>query len=462
MARYCIDLFAGCGGLSLGLEEAGFTPILVNEISDEARESYLINRQEYPHFVKHTVDDPENPWIWKDVKELRKYLASDFHSFADQTTSRFGIDLKAGELDLLVGGPPCQGYSGIGHRRSYAVDKKEIPSNHLFQDMIFTISKLKPKMFLFENVRGLLSARWDKDSEKGSIWLDIRNEFQAHFGEDYYMGWHLVRASEYGVPQNRPRVLLVGLRKDLGWNPESDDLDQENLLFHCNDHRAGGLLPQPQETPPSLEELLGDLIDPNYTSGQTTSTNTYQHPAKKSRSKEKLTAQQKLRLKKDKKSSAKANDILTEQEYSKHSANIIEKFTYMIQNEGQIPEKFKTKKFAQRVLPRVWKDGQPSITATSLPDDYVHFEQPRILTVREWARLQMFPDWYQFAGKRTTGGTRRAGNPLENNFEREVPKYTQIGNAVPVRMAYYVGQHFLEILNAVEDGSCETESMIEA
>ena len=220
MARYCIDLFAGCGGLSLGLEEAGFTPILVNELSDEARESYLINRSEYPHFAQHTVNDPDNPWIWKDVKELRKYLASDFDSFAKKTTDHFGIDLKAGELDLLVGGPPCQGYSGIGHRRSYAVDKKEIPSNHLYQDMIFTISKLKPKIFLFENVRGLLSARWDKGSEKGSIWLDIRNEFQAHFGDDYFMGWHLVRASEYGVPQNRPRILLVGMRKDLGWNPE--------------------------------------------------------------------------------------------------------------------------------------------------------------------------------------------------------------------------------------------------
>ena len=156
------------------------------------------------------------------------------------------------------------------------------------------------------------------------------------------------------------------------------------------------------------------------------------------------------------------NHPLTEHEYSKHLQNIIEKFTYMIQHEGQIPEKFKTKKFAQRVLPRTWKNGQPSITATSLPDDYVHFEQPRILTVREWARLQMFPDWYQFAGKRTTGGTRRAGNPLENNFDREVPKYTQIGNAVPVQMAYYVGRHFLNLLNETEDKACEVESMIEA
>jgi len=81
-----------------------------------------------------------------------------------------------------------------------------------------------------------------------------------------------------------------------------------------------------------------------------------------------------------------------------------------------------------------------------MPDDYVHFSQPRTLTVREWARLQLFPDWYRFMGKRTTGGIRRAGNPREGIFDREVPKYTQIGNAVPVGLAERVGKHFKVIL----------------
>jgi len=107
-----------------------------------------------------------------------------------------------------------------------------------------------------------------------------------------------------------------------------------------------------------------------------------------------------------------------------------------------------TKKFAQRLLPQRWAPRGPSITATSLADDYVHFAQPRVLTVREWARLQMFPDWYSFVGKRTTGGRRRAGDPSIGNWTRDLPKYTQIGNAVPVALATAVGSHLAGLIGA--------------
>jgi len=81
-----------------------------------------------------------------------------------------------------------------------------------------------------------------------------------------------------------------------------------------------------------------------------------------------------------------------------------------------------------------------------MPDDFIHYSLARSLTVRECARMQTFPDWYKFAGKRTTGGIRRAGNPRKNIHEREVPKYTQIGNAVPVEMGRCFGEFFIEKL----------------
>jgi DNA (cytosine-5)-methyltransferase 1 len=315
--------------------------------------------------------------------------------------------------------------------------------------MIFLVDKLIPKMFLFENVRGLLSARWYSDSPKGSIWKDIRTEFWNYLGDSYDMGWHLVRAKDYGVPQNRPRVLLVGIRKDLGWQAKGDSLDEDKLLLYNQEHRAGGLLPEPNGLPPSPEELLSDLVDPKYYPGQK-ETKEYPQEARTTGKIRKKSVQEQLRTPKKGRKVLGEGERVTEHEYSRHSQQIVEKFRYMISHGGRIKDEHKTKKFAQRVLPRVWENGEPTITATSLPDDYVHFSQPRILTVREWARLQMFPDWYEFAGKRTTGGLRRAGNPQEGLHDREVPKYTQIGNAVPVRMAEAVGKHFCSILDNID------------
>ena len=413
-----IDLFAGCGGLSLGLENAGFYPIFVNELNKDAMGTYLLNRKQINPLL-------EKKYHSFDVKEMvlnQEYIEDLKIGFKDD----YNVDINKGQLDLLVGGPPCQGYSGIGHRRSYSVEKKQLPSNLLYQDMAFLISKLSPKIFLFENVRGLLTSRWTNDGEKGEIWNDVLTTFASL--PNYDVNYSLVFAKDYGVPQNRPRVLLVGIRKDLSVN-----------LPKISGHTvAGGFLPSPCYGYPNMTELLGDLVDPNYENGGATLTypedpqNDYQND---------------LRCNPFTKRVAVKGDLVTEQVYSNHSKRIVEKFQYMIDNNGDIPEEMRTKKFAQRVLPPNWGKNGPTITATSLPEDYVHFQQPRALTVREWARLQMFPDWYQFVGKRTTGGVRRAGNPREGNYDRELPKYTQIGNAVPVKLAFELGKHFRKILD---------------
>ena len=244
-----------------------------------------------------------------------------------------------------------------------------------------------------------------------------------------------MHAKDYGVPQNRPRVLLVGIRDDVILSANLDvEADFENAI-------TTGFLPAPVGRAPHPEELLGDLVDPTIVTSLLTqnfpsdfSTRVYPSAAKNE-------IQRYLRTLPSGKLMPKGHPV-TEHEYSKHSAKIVTKFKHMLENNGEIPDVLKTKKFAQRVVPKRWGDNGPSITATSLADDYVHFSQPRSFTVREWARLQMFPDWYEFAGKRTTGGLRRAGNPREGLFDREVPKYTQIGNAVPVGLARVVGDHF--------------------
>jgi DNA (cytosine-5)-methyltransferase 1 len=355
------------------------------------------------------------------VKNLEKRLKSNF-------------GMAHGELDLLVGGPPCQGFSGIGHRRSYSVAKEHLPSNHLFQDMATLIRLLKPRAFLFENVRGLLHAKWNEGGAKGEIWERVKKEFVGIRG--YRIATKLVYAKDYGVPQNRPRVLLVGIRDDV----RSDLIKDFDAKDGSADAVDVGFLPRPSKRirAPDPIDLLGDLVDPNYQNGGVTT----EYPSDATHP-----IQKKLRTPHGGGRVFRKGDPVTEHEYSKHNEKVLAKFRAMIESGGEVPEQFKTKKFAQRVLPERWAD-EPTITATSLPDDYVHFSQPRTPTVREWARLQMFPDWYQFEGKRSTGGIRRAGNPREGNFERELPKYTQIGNAVPVGLAEAVGEHLAKILRS--------------
>jgi DNA (cytosine-5)-methyltransferase 1 len=294
--------------------------------------------------------------------------------------------------------------------------------------MVALIKLFTPKIFLFENVKGILSGRWTADGKKGEIWGDVVKAFKSIDG--YTVRWELIQAKNYGVPQNRPRVLLVGIRSDI----INDDNVPEDAI-------AAGFVPPPAGQYPDLIDLLGDLIEREVPYGRTT---------EKYVSAPKTDIQKTLRTMRNG-SLMNQGDQLTEQAYGNHSERIIEKFEYMLNNNGEIPEEYKTKKFAQRVLPDRWDKNGPTITATCLADDYVHFSQARVLTVREWARLQMFPDWYLFAGKRTTGGLRRAGNPREGVYDRELPKYTQIGNAVPVKLAENIGNHFAKILEKNND-----------
>lgn len=414
VAGKLIDLFAGCGGLGLGLERAGFETVFVNELHRDAMETYWANRAESDLKAQsnHAFDILE---ITQNPDTL------------DALARRLKREHK--EIDLVAGGPPCQGYSGIGHRRSFVLAKEEIPSNHLYREMANFVQAVGPRAFLFENVRGLLNSRWTPMGEKGEIWQDVQRAFgdirvkQGGQELHYVIGHALISAKDYGVPQNRPRVLMVGIRSDIAPAPIETAL-------------ARGFLPAAIGGAPDLADLLGDLVDPAWQPGMAMT---------RYRVDPENDVQEALRTLRDGSKLLKGAP-LSEQEYSNHSERVTTKFRYMLDNDGEIPLEMQTKKFAQRVMPRRWGVGGPNITATSLADDYVHFSQPRVPTVREWARIQTFPDWYQFAGKRTTGGRRRAGDPSTGDWVREVPKYTQIGNAVPVKLAESVGHHIRHLL----------------
>ena len=410
--KYFVDLFAGCGGLSLGLENAGFTPAYVNEIDPDALESYLINRDKHFPLLRKKYSSRGVQNLTKKKNALDN-LSLDFQE-------DYGFKNK--ELDLVVGGPPCQGFSALGMRRTQLLPRKDVPSNYLYKDMIKIIQSFSPKAFLFENVAGLMTGRWSPNGKKGEIWKDVEKSFRKL--DDYNIHYELLHAKDYGVPQNRPRIIMVGLRKDFSY--------ENDVTLPGN-----GLLPNPKNDFPNILELFDDILDNDYLN--TLDTPTYPKNPR-------TTIQKKLRTTRNGTVLMKG-DKLTEHKYSKHSKKIIEKFQYMIENDGNILEKMKTKKFVQRVIPKVWGKNGPNITATSLPDDFVHYSQPRSLTVREWARLQLFPDWYEFAGNRTTGGRKRAGDFTNGDWTRETPKYTQIGNAVPVKLSEEIGIHLKKIIS---------------
>lgn len=413
---YFVDLFAGCGGFSLGLEQAGLMPVFVCELNDDALKTYLNNRR--------AINTKLDSYRISDINEMvanTRYIS--------QLMARLDKDFPKmhGTVDLVIGGPPCQGFSGIGHRRSYSVERRHVPSNQLYKQMATVIKRVRPKAFIFENVRGLMSARWTNRGSEGEVFEDVLDTFDALPG--YRIASSLVYARHYGVPQNRPRVLIVGIHDDIAVPGED---------FSKKDAVQRGFLPPPIESSaPHPEEVIGDLIDPNYRNGVKS---TDHYPVDPMNDLQR-------RFRTDRRGVVfPIGHPVQDHQYSRHREHVIQKFEAIRSDRRHLPAELRTKKFSQRLIPRRWGEQGPTITATSLPDDYVHFAQPRTLTVREWARLQTFPDWYQFAGKRTTGGLRRAGNPRAGLFEREVPKYTQIGNAVPVELARRIGDYLAPIL----------------
>ena len=330
-----IELFAGAGGLAIGLERAGFNHIGLVEYDKAAADTLSYNRPEW----KVDCDDIANI----SCLDLEEY----YH-------------IKKGELDLLSGGAPCQSFSYAGKRLGL-----EDARGTLFYHYATYLVKLQPKMFLFENVRGLLN------HDNGKTYKTIRTIFED---AGYSIQYQILNAWDYGVAQKRERLITIGIRNDL----------KDKISFS---------FPKPRGYKPVLRDILRNVPD-----------------------------SQGVR-------------------YSKYKEEIFK----LVPAGGywrDIPEDI-----AKEYMKSCWNMGggrtgilrrlsldEPSLTVLTSPSqkqtDRCHPLEPRPFTIRENARCQSFPDDWVFCG--TVGD-----------------QYKQVGNAVPVNLAYEIGNELYLSLKGV-------------
>ena len=330
-----IELFAGAGGLALGIEKAGFDTIGLIEFDSSASETLKYNR-------------PNWNVIHDDIANISKLDLEEYFS------------IKKGELDLLSGGAPCQSFSYAGKRLGL-----EDTRGTLFYHYAIFLEKLQPKMFLFENVKGLTS------HDKGKTYKTILNVFES---EGYTVKSKVLNAWDFGVAQKRERMIMVGIRNDLV-------------------NRTSFDYPEPQAYKPVLRDILSDC------------------PPSQG------------------------------MQYSEQKKKLFE----LVPPGGywrDIPEDI-----AKEYMKSTWNMGggrtgilrrmsldEPSLTVLTSPTqkqtERCHPLEARPFTIRENARIQSFPDSWEFQGS--------IGN-----------QYKQVGNAVPVNLAYEIGLKIKESLEAL-------------
>lgn len=393
------DAFAGCGGLSLGLLQAGLKGRFAIEHDKFAFETLRSNLLSKNARFKFAWPD----WLPQEPVGVGPFLAQ----------HEKHLESLAGEIDVLVGGPPCQGFSIAGRR------KHDDPRNQLFESYLNLVDILKPKAVLIENVRGF-AMDFNADDEVKNYSQKLRKRL----AQNYDVFEELLDLSQFGVPQRRTRYFLLALQPGLsGLNP-----------FDLLRSRMPSFLRSMQlKAPVSSWAAISDLEVSR--GGKQPSSETSGFDEIKYTSP--ITRFQKLM--------GEGSIRPTDLRLARHSDAITERFEEIIrlsQEEGRlnttISEEVRSRFGLRKMALRVLDPDRPSPTITSLPDDLLHYQEPRVLTVRENARLQSFPDWFSFKGKYTTGGHLR---------RKEVPRFTQVANAVPPLVAKAFGELLIELFS---------------
>lgn len=520
-----VELFAGCGGLSLGLKSVGFDLVMANELSPMAAESYALN------FLKEDLQAQaasKNPklknTLWLSSKypqvDLKSRLREDPRTFPliGKGKSDIGLNgdnlkgslvvgsivtlnnllqvnpeiaealkngLGDGGVDLVSGGPPCQSFSMAGLR------KLDCEKNSLPWEFAKFVQVTQPKFVALENVTGILRPFKDDQGNSYYAWFEVAKAFA---GIGYVPLCLHVNAKFSGVPQNRPRFILIGVRKDFfdkiapTFNDAERKLFAEPLEFfkriqYGDEIEIGALSYRDVVKPADLALFRGsflksfvayqnkfvsvrDAIDDlreNGDSGAGFSANlsrvfgkvlpkrtmaNHEYRSNSALVQRRFRLYQILQLVDNSIHKEVLSVLKGESNTITNSAwEELSGFDYLIESGKYVTFKTRaefvsflkrhpTKKQTQKAL----LADQPAPAALSIPDDgcHYHHDELRTLTVREMARIQSFPDNFEFRSKVTTGGKMRSF---------EVPQYTQVGNAVPPLLGRALGLAISNLLN---------------
>ncbi len=345
MKNKIIDLFSGCGGLSLGFEKVGFSLALAIDHWDDSIKTLNYNRKDKIGTTKDVYDFTND-----ELRILKK------------------------EVVGVIGGPPCQGFSMVGTR-----DHKD-KRNSLYLEFVRFVQVIEPKFFVLENVKGLLTLKG------GYFKHDIVKRF-SDIG--YNVTFKILRASNYGVPQNRDRIFFVGLKKD----------HFKDTFFE---------FPTENKKIVTTEEALSDILNIE----EKEKTQKYSGQPKND--------YQKLMR--------KNSSLILNHEITNHSDQTIQ-IINKIPDGGDI-KSISSDYYKVRNYNNAFKrmdSKKPSNTIDCGHRNYFHYCQNRIPTVRESARIQSFPDNFEFLGSKTS-------------------QYKQVGNAVPPLLAYAIAKKIKKML----------------
>ena len=437
---YAIDLFCGAGGCSEGLIQAGFHILFSSDISDMVEVTYR-NRHEQLGLIQG-----KNTWFQRaDIRnltgaEIRKHIAN-LEIFKDK-------DIP--DIDLMIGGPSCQGFSRAGRR-----DKSD-PRNMLFGEYVRVINEIRPKYIVLENVEGFVDMQFmgyvgitGIEYPDGSVTPYILQNELREIGYQT-LEPKILNAADFGVPQRRNRIIFMGYREGLQ-PPKYPDptvpADKHLTLLDA----IGDLITDP---------AIRSQVNPTQTQYQIESINgrtptidgtpiPSAHPKNQELSNQTTIVRERFELFNPGETGTNLKRRIMEsgidisdkpalaafcaEKLSMTKADVIELFKNKGCSQEQVEVLLTKKNIRQR-----WSATAPSATIVTIADDYISPWEPRTFSVREMARCQSFDDSFEFLGKRTTGGLLR---------RVEVPQYTQVGNAVPPLLAKAVALEIIKVLN---------------